>query len=75
MIKTKEKFIVSVDITLPALFEVEAENLDQAELLAQVNLDEMNIQAAFLNFLLHNGTIVTPKIHDTNIQIIDVEEK
>ncbi|APH05861.1 hypothetical protein [Bacillus weihaiensis] len=67
--KNNQKYEVFGTINLPISIEVECSNMEEAIYHAQVKLDELGIKAIKLQITTINEQLITPKVHDFEVQV------
>ena len=71
---TKKQYEVFATAQLPISIELEASNENEAKAIAQYQLHELSIQKADLKLTKCNEQVITPKVHDFDIDVETVFE-
>lgn len=71
---TKNQYEVFATIQLPISIKVEANNENEAKAIGQYQLHEMAIQQALLTLVNHNGQVISPNVHDFEIDVENIFE-
>lgn len=66
---TKNQYEIYATIQLPISINIEATNENEAKAIGQYQLNQLAIKQALLTLINLNGQVITPKVHDFEIDV------
>jgi glutamine amidotransferase-like uncharacterized protein len=74
-VQKKQQFDVFTTIQVPVSITVEADNYEQAEILASLQLHQDAIRQIMMTFITQKGEVILPTIHNWETESIEAIEK